>query len=119
MVPPKPSYGAMAPDRELKMLARTKEELDRERTRSSRLQIDRGRHYTQHAGPPGDIDFLSSNRDPDEFSKLSPIDPGGFSEFFVKECMSLLDRKGSEFHDFMLEAGRLEAYVSNSCSASV
>ncbi|KAI1880901.1 hypothetical protein JX265_001141 [Neoarthrinium moseri] len=54
------------------------------------------------------LDFVGSNRDPDEFSKLSSTDPGGFSTFLVRDCLNLLDRKSSEFRDFLIEADRLE-----------
>lgn len=118
MVPPKPNFDATGQNQlERKLIERKMDQVDREKSRPSRLRMIQTKHtadayypYDMEA-PYRDADLTGSNREPDEFSKLWPIDPDGFGGFFVGECMSLLERRDNEFHGFLLEARRLEAYV--------
>ncbi|KAH6648167.1 hypothetical protein BKA67DRAFT_409341 [Truncatella angustata] len=116
MMPPKPTLDSAGQSRaEARILEKRMDEYDREKSRIQNKMTymkSPGYYYEREASYPPfrDAELLSSNRDPDEFSRLSPIDPGGFAEFFVRECMSLLERRENDFQDFLVEASRLEAY---------
>ncbi|KAK9426001.1 hypothetical protein SUNI508_12708 [Seiridium unicorne] len=111
-IPPRFNIDASSQSRqEARIVDKKSDELDYEKYYSSRARMSRSKPMTYWKETPyGDTDLISSNRDPDEFSKLSPTDRGGFAEFFGRECTSLLDRRDDEFHDYLEEAGRLEAY---------
>lgn len=57
------------------------------------------------------MDIVASSHNSDEFAKLSPTDLGGFSQFFVTECSSLLERRRNEFESFMIESELLDEFV--------
>lgn len=113
--PPKPSWESSGQSRqEARMMQRTKLEFDQERTQRPTQITQPGIYHTMYHekyGVYGDSDLLSSNRDPDDYSKLSPLDPGGFAAFFTEQCKSLLDSKDMEFQGFLAETNRIEAYV--------
>lgn len=115
MVPPKPSRDVAGQTRqEARIMEKTRNEFDREKTERTAWLASSKTYPAMHHRTEDTWwahNLSSSNRDPDDFAKLSPLDPGGFAEFFVGECMSLLERRDNEFAGFLLETSRIENYV--------